>query len=91
MEMEKIVFKTEDGEELSLFVLEETTFQGQRFLLASETSPMDEDDSDELEVYVLKQDSSEDEEEVYSLIEDDQLLDSVMEIFGQMYNDDAEN
>ena len=82
--MEKIVFTTEDNEEVSLYIIEQTRINGINYLLVTES---DEDD-EEAEAFILKDTSSDsDAEAVYEFVEDDTELESVGRIFGELLED----
>ena len=56
---EKIVFIDEDGNEVEMYVVEETRINNVNYLLVTE----DEGDEEEAEAYILKDISKEEEEE----------------------------
>ena len=61
---EKIIFVDEDGNEIEMYVIEETRINNVNYLLVTD----DEGDSEEAEAYILKDISNdEDEEAVYGL------------------------
>ena len=76
---EKIVFTMEDtGEEVELYVIEETRVNGRNYLLVTDS----DEDSEEGEAYILKDMSSpEDTDALYEMVEDEEELDSVSKIF----------
>lgn len=78
----RITLHTDDGEELSLYVLEETTINGENYLLVTES---EEEDSD---CFLLKDKSNpEDEEAAYEFVEEDGELDYLSRIFAQLMDD----
>jgi len=78
---EKIVFQTDEGEVL-FYVIEETRMNGKNYLLVSESEDEDAD------CYILKDTSSDDAEEaVYEMVEDDNELDALSEIFASLLED----
>lgn len=82
---EKIVFTMEDtGEEVELYVIEETRVNGRNYLLVTDS----DEDSVEGEAYILKDMSSpEDTDALYEMVEDEEELDSVSKIFEEMLED----
>ncbi|MBR3436187.1 MAG: DUF1292 domain-containing protein [Lachnospiraceae bacterium] len=82
MEAEKIVFTTDDGEEILLTVIEETRISGVNYLLVSESE--DED----AECVILRDTSSEsDTEASYEIVEDDDTLEAVAGVFRELLED----
>ena len=87
MDERKIIFTNDDGGEEELYVLEETRINGVNYLLVSE----DEDDgSSDLDVYVMKEISSEGEESVYEFVEDEKELDLLADIFAELLGDEED-
>ena len=82
---EKIVFTMEDtGEEVELYVIEETRVNGRNYLLVTDR----DEDLEEGEAYILKDMSSpEDTDALYEMVEDEEELDSVSKIFEEMLED----
>ena len=82
MAEEKLCFTTDDGTKLELYVLEETRIGGTDYILVADTA---EDDGN---CYILKDVSEEEAEEaVYEMVEDDNELDYLMDIFSQLLDD----
>ena len=78
----KITLINEDGEEVTLYVLEETKLNGETYLLASD--PREGDG----ECYLLKDKSGpEDEEALYEFVDDDGELDYMARIFSELLGD----
>lgn len=82
---EKIVFTIEEtGEEVELFVVEETRINGVNYLLVSES----DDDNEEADAYILKDLSSdEDTDAIYEMVEDEEEINSVSKIFEELLDD----
>lgn len=81
---EEIIFTTEDGEEVTFCVIEQTRLGGVDYLLVTTT---DEDD-EEGEALILKDVSKDtDEEAVYDIVEDDKELELVAGIFKELIDD----
>ena len=80
--MEKIAFTFDDNETVDFFVLEETKINGVTYILVTES------EDDEADAYILKDTAQEsDEESVYEIVEDDEELDMVSTLFGQLLED----
>ncbi len=82
--MEKITFYPEEanGESVSFFVLEQTRIGGVNYILVTEE---EEGDSEAL---ILKDLSADGEaESVYAIVEDDEELSAVADVFSSMMED----
>lgn len=82
--MEQITFVTEDGENISFFVLEETTVSGNKYLLVCE------DEDGDSEAYILKELHEENDEIVYEMVEDDVEFEAVAKLFEELVGEDAD-
>lgn len=80
--MEKIIFTDPDTQEdIEFFCLEQTQINNTNYLLVTE----DEDgDSD---AYILKETSSEGEETLYEMVEDDKELEAIGKVFAELMED----
>ena len=79
---EKVVFKSEDGENLEFHIVEQTTINNIRYILA--TDVMDDEVA-----YILKEtfrDSAK-EESVFEFVEDERELDAISKVFEQLLDD----
>ena len=75
---EKIIFVDEDGNEIEMYVIEETRINNVNYLLVTD----DEGDSEEAEAYILKDISNdEDEEAVYEIVDDESEVDYIGRVF----------
>lgn len=82
-----ITLFTEDGEELELYVVEKTKFNGKEYLLAADDSLYDED-CDDAECYIFRDDSMPGESEaVYVMVENEDELNGVLDIFQNLMDD----
>jgi len=80
--MKCLEFTSDDGEVLSFFVLEETRINSVNYLLVSES------EDEEAECYILKDVSdAKDKEAVYEFVEEDEELNSIGEIFEELWED----
>ena len=81
---EKIIFVDEDGNEIEMYVLEETRINNVNYLLVTD----DEGDSEEAEAYILKDISNdEDEEAVYEIVDDESEVDYIGRVFSELLED----
>ena len=81
---EKIVFIDEDGNEVEMYVVEETRINNVNYLLVTE----DEGDEEEAEAYILKDVSKEeDEEAVYEMVVEDSEIDYIVKVFSELLED----
>ena len=81
---EKIVFIDEDGNEVEMYVVEETRINNVNYLLVTE----DEGDEEEAEAYILKDISKEeDEEAVYEMVVEDSEIDFIGKVFSELLED----
>ena len=83
--MEKIKFTDPDTREVVEFAVEEETqLNGIRYLLVSEG----EEDGD-CEAYILKEVSTDDEEVVYQMVEDDVEFSALAKIFSELTDEET--
>ena len=81
---EKIIFVDEDGNEIEIYVIEETRINNVNYLLVTD----DEGDSEEAEAYILKDISNdEDEEAVYEIVDDESEVDYIGRVFSELLED----
>lgn len=80
---EKIIFVDDEGNEVEMYVIEETRINNVNYILVT-----DDDESDEAEAYILKDVSGEEEEEaVYEIVEEDSEIDYIGRIFEELLED----
>lgn len=81
-----IPFLTEDGEEVDMYVLEETILQGIHYILVTDNLA---EDSEEAFVSVLKEKKQAEDEEysVYELVENEDELTSIVRVFAELMED----
>ena len=79
---EKVVFKSEDGENLEFHIVEQTTINNIRYILA--TDVMDDEVA-----YILKETFSDSakEESVFEFVVDERELDAISKVFEQLLDD----
>lgn len=81
----KILFTSDDGETTEFFIIEQTKLADVNYLLVSE------DDGDDVDAFILKDVSSEnDPESVYEFVEDDQEFSAVADVFAALLEDEAD-
>lgn len=81
--MEKITFMPDSGEAVDFYVLEQTVIGGVNYILVT-----DAEDDEDGEAYILKaQSGAENDEQVYSMVEDDNELAAVSGVFESMLDD----
>ena len=86
MDNNSVFFVTEDGENIEFNIIDETKLNGISYILVTD-SPQDESG----DCYIMKDISSEDEEEAnYIFVEDENELNAVLEIFEKMMDEDIE-
>lgn len=80
---EKIVFVDEDGNEIEMFVVEETRINNVNYILVAE-----DDESEEATAYILKDISGDGEEEaVYEMVTEDSEIEYIGKIFSELLED----
>lgn len=81
--MEKITFIPDGEEAVEFYVLEQTTIGGVNYILVTDAA-----DDEDGEAYILKAESGTDEkEQVYTIVEDDNELAAVSGVFENMLDD----
>lgn len=76
---DRLIFESEDGEQLELMILERTVIGGTEYILGES----------EDEAYILKKVTSDDEEfEVYEFV-DDEEAEAVSKVFSELLDDIA--
>ena len=80
--MEKISFCSPEEGTVDLYVLEQTTIGGVNYILVTDTEEGDG------EAFILKENpSSDDSENVYDIVEDDEELQAVGQVFESLLED----
>ena len=84
-ENNSISFYTDDGEEIAFEIIEQTTIQGQNYLLVAEAA----DDSEDRQAYIMKEvlDSADADMVTYQFVEEEQELLSISKVFDEMLED----
>ncbi len=80
---EKIIFIDDDGQEVEMYIIEETRINNVNYILVT-----DDNESDEAEAYILKDVSDDgDEEAIYEMVEEDSEIDYIGRIFEELLED----
>ncbi len=81
----KIIFTTDEGEKVEMFVLEQTKLNGINYLLVSES-----EDDEEAIGYVMKEANEDSGNVTYSIVEDDVELSAVAGVFEELLEDEID-
>lgn len=84
--MEPIYLPDEDGNQIKLFVVEETQLSGVKYLLVCES----DDENEDSDAYILKEVSTDGDDSVYEFVEDDVEFDAVAKLFDELVGDEAD-
>ena len=84
--MEQIILSGADGEDLPVYVLEETQLSGVKYLLVCDS----QDENEDADAFILKEISSEDDQVIYDVVEDDVEFDAVAKLFEELVGDEAD-
>jgi len=80
---EKLIFTSEDGEEIEFYVLEQTKINGKDYLLVA-----DDNEGEEANALILVDVSEpESEEAVYDVVEDEEQLEALSRVFTELMDD----
>lgn len=80
--MEKVIFvDPETNEEIEFFVIEQTQINGTKYLLVAE------DDEEDSPAYILEELADEDDDIVYSFVEDDERIEALGKVFAELLDD----
>ena len=69
------------NEEITVYVIEETTLNEQRYLLVAENS------EDDAEAFILKEIAADDTDATYEIVEDDVEFEAVVKVFEELVED----
>jgi len=91
MEPDLVIFEDEDGNEITLEVLDYVFYNGEEYALLTEADEEIPEDG-EIGCYICKvtQDPEDEENEIFESVEDEELGDKLMEIFNTRMNEDEE-
>ena len=80
--METITLNAPDtGEEIELYILEQTCINGVNYLLATE------EETEDSEAWILKELNTEENDLIYEFVEDDVEFDAIARVFDEMLED----
>lgn len=80
---EKLIFTSEDGEEIEFYILEQTQINGKNYLLVA-----DDNEGEEANALILVDVSDpESEEAVYDVVEDEEQLEALSKVFTELVDD----
>lgn len=80
----RIVFFTDDGQEILFSVIEQTKVNGEHYLLVTDAN----EDDEEADAYILKDVANEeDTDSIYEMVEDENELEAVGKIFNELLDD----
>jgi len=81
---DKVIFTTDDKEQVEFYILEQTKLNGYTYLLVTDAEEDDEDGN----AYILKDLSTEkDEAALYDMVEDEDELELIGKIFEELLDD----
>jgi len=83
-----VILVDENGEEEEFEYIDSIEMDGNEYVILSPLSEIEDDDSDEEEIIILKVERNEDGEETYVTIEDESELDAVFEEFKLRMEDE---
>ena len=88
MDNNAIIFTTDDGEEVTFNVLEQTTLGGVNYLLVAEDTD-DEEDEEDGSFLILKEDREDGGDDMveFSVVEEEGELQAVAKIFNELLDD----
>lgn len=76
-----ITFTTDEGEEVTFFVVEETTIAGVNYLLVTDS------EEEEADAYIMKELQDEDGEITYEILEDERDINAITKVFAELLED----
>lgn len=83
-EENKVIFTTDDNEEVVFHIIEQTKVSGCNYLLVTDGKEEDE----EVNAYILKDKSKEtDEAAAYEMVEEEQELELIAKVFEELLED----
>lgn len=79
---EKIVFTTQDNEQIEFYVLEQTMINGVNYILVADSV-----EEEEANALILKESANDADDLVYDVVEDDSELQAISKVFIEMLDD----
>ena len=84
--MEQIILSGLDGEDIPVYVMEETQLSGIKYLLVCDS----QDEEEDANAFILKEVTDDYSELVYEIVEDDVEFDAVAKLFEELVGDEAD-
>lgn len=79
---EKIVFTTQDNEQIDFYVLEQTMINGVNYILVADSI-----EEEEANALILKESANEADDVLYDVVENDNELQAISKVFIEMLDD----
>lgn len=79
----KIVFTTEEGNQIPFYVIEQTMIAGQNYILVTDS----DEEEEEGDAYIMREITDEDSQVVYELVDDEQTLSALSKVFRELLED----
>lgn len=83
MEQDKIMFTTEEGDQIPFYVIEQTMIAGNNYLLVTDG----DEEEEESDAYIMREVTDEDDQIVYELIDDENELAAISKVFEELLED----
>lgn len=80
---QQIIFTTEEGEEITFFVVEQTTISGKNYLLVTDS------EQEEADAYIMQEIEDQDGQSIYEILEDERELEAISKVFVELLDDVA--
>ena len=81
MAEEKVTFTTENGEEINVFVVEQTMLSGVNYLLVTDSREAEAD------AFIMRELKDQDGQCTYEFIEDEKELNALSKVFAELLDD----
>ena len=81
MAEEQVIFTTENGEEINLFVVEQTMLSGVNYLLVTDSREAEAD------AFIMRELEDQNGQCTYEFIEDEKELDALSKVFAELLDD----
>lgn len=81
MAEEQVTFTTENGEEINVFVIEQTTLSGMNYLLVTDSRETEAD------AFIMRELEDQDGQCTYEFIEDEKELNALSKVFAELLDD----
>lgn len=81
MAEEKVTFTTENGEEINVFVVEQTMLSGVNYLLVTDSREAEAD------AFIMRELEDQNGQCTYEFIEDEKELDALSKVFAELLDD----